>query len=215
MAHNDAGGPGYTLAELAVKSGATLDGDGAVRVTRVATLERASPGAIAFLANPKYASQLVSTRASAVIVGPGDAARTPLPKLVTPTPYLAYARVATLLHPPATPMSGVHPTAVVDPGATIATGVAVGPHATVAAGAVIGEGAVIGAGAAIGRDVRIGARTRIDARVVIYDGCAIGVDVIVYSGAVIGADGFGMAPDGGRWVKIPQVGAVRVGDDVE
>ena len=215
MAHNDAGGAGYTLAELADRSGATLDGDGGLRVTRVATLERAGPGAIAFLANPKYASQLATTRASAVIVAPGDAGRTPLPKLVTPTPYLAYARVATLLHPPAVPVSGVHPTAVVDPGAVIATGVSVGPHATVAAGAVIGEGASIGAGASIGRDVRIGALSRIDARVVVYDGCAIGTDVIVYAGAVIGADGFGLAEDQGRWLRVPQVGRVVVGDRVE
>ena len=215
MAHNDAGGTGYTLAELAAKSGATLDGDGTIRLTRVATLERAGPGAIAFLANPRYGSQLATTHASAVIVAPGDARRTSLPKLVTPTPYLAYARIAAVLHPPVAPKSGVHPSAVVDPGATIATGASVGPHATVAAGAVIGEGASIGAGAAIGRDVRIGARTRIDARVVVYDGCAIGADAIVYAGAVIGADGFGLAEDGGRWLRVPQVGRVIVGDRVE
>ena len=215
MAHDDKGGAGYTLDDLARRTGASLDGDGAVRVSRVATLERAGPGAIAFLANPKYAPQLATTRASAVIVAPGDADRTTLPKLVTPTPYLAYARVATLLHPSPAPAPGAHPTAVVDPGATIATGVSIGPHATVAAGAMIGEGASIGAGAVIGRDVRIGARTRIDARAVIYDGCAIGVDGIVYAGAVIGADGFGLAEDGGRWLRVPQVGRVVVGDRVE
>jgi UDP-3-O-[3-hydroxymyristoyl] glucosamine N-acyltransferase len=214
MAPTDAGA-GRTLADLAERSGATLDGDGAVRVTRVATLENAAPGSIAFLANPRYAPQLALTRASAVIVAPEHAPRTALPKLVTPTPYLAYARVAALLHPAPAPAPGVHPTAVVDPGARLGAGVSVGPHATIAAGAVLGDGVSVGPGAAIGRDVRIGARSRLDARVVVYDGCAIGDDALVYAGAVIGADGFGLAEDGGRWLRVPQVGRVVVGDRVE
>ena len=214
MAPNDAGA-GRTLADLAARCGATLDGDGTVRVTRVATLEHATPGSIAFLANPRYAPQLDRTHASAVIVSPADASRTRLAKLVTPTPYLVYARVASLLHPAPAPAPGVHPTAVVDPTASIGPGVSIGPHATVGAGAELGEGVAIGAGASIGRGVRVGARTRIDARVVVYDGCAIGEDVLVYAGAVIGADGFGLAEDGGRWLRVPQVGRVVVGDRVE
>jgi len=206
---------GYALADLAARSGADLHGDGRVRVTRVATLERAGPGSIAFLANPKYAAMLDATRASAVIVTPEDAGRTALPKLVTPTPYLAFARIAAVLHPSASPAPGIHPTAVVDAGATVANGVSIGPHATIGAGTALAEGATIGAGCAIGRDVRIGARSRLDANVVVYDGCAIGADAIVYAGAVIGADGFGLAEDGGRWLRVPQVGRVVVGDRVE
>ena len=208
-------GAGRTLAELAASSGATLEGDGAVRVTRVATLERAGPGSIAFLANPRYAAQLEGTRASAVIVPPEHATRTKLPRLVTPTPYLAYARVATLLHPSPAPAAGVHASAVVDPSATLGRGVSVGPHATIAAGAALGDGVAIGAGSVVGRGVRIGARSRLDARVVVYDGCVIGDDALVYAGAVIGADGFGLAEDGGRWLRVPQVGRVVVGDRVE
>jgi UDP-3-O-[3-hydroxymyristoyl] glucosamine N-acyltransferase len=214
MARNDASA-GRTLAELAASAGATLDGDGSVRVARVATLERAGPGSIAFLANPRYVAQLEATRASAVIVAPEHAPRTGLPKLVTPTPYLAYARVASLLHPAAAPAPGVHATAVVDASATLGRGVSVGPHATIGAGSVLGDGVAIGAGAAIGRDVHVGARTRLDARVVVYDRCAIGEDALVYAGAVIGADGFGLAEDGGRWLRVPQVGRVVVGDRVE
>ena len=206
---------GRTLAELAQATGAALHGDGALRVTRVATLERAGPGTIAFLANRKYAAQLATTRAAAVILGPEDAGLTALPRLVTPTPYLAYARVASLLHPAPPAAPGVHPTAVVDPAATVATGVSIGPHATIAAGAVIAEGATIGAGCAIGRDVHVGARARLDARVVVYDRCVIGADTAVCAGAVIGADGFGLAEDGGRWVRVPQLGRVVVGERVE
>jgi len=206
---------GWSLADLAQAAGAALHGDGAVRVTRVATLERAGPGAIAFLANRKYAAQLDSTRAAAVIVSPEDASRTALPRLVSPTPYLAYARVAALLHPAPPPAPGVHPSAVVDPAATVATGVSIGPHATLAAGAVVAEGASIGAGCVIGRDVHVGARARLDARVVVYDRCIIGADALVCAGAVIGADGFGLAEDGGRWVRVPQLGRVVVGERVE
>ena len=206
---------GYSLADLAERTGSAVEGDGSVRVVRVCTLEHGERGAIAFLANPKYAVQLDATRASAVIVSPTDARRTPLPKLVSPTPYLTYARVAALLHPPAASTPGIHPSAVVDPSATIANGVSIGPRATVAAGAVLGEGVVLGAGCAIGRDVRIGARSRLDANVVVYDGCVLGTDALVYAGAVIGADGFGLAEDGGRWLRIPQVGRVVVGDRVE
>jgi UDP-3-O-[3-hydroxymyristoyl] glucosamine N-acyltransferase len=204
-----------TLAALAERCGAALDGDGSVRISHVGTLESAEPGAIAFLANPKYAAQLGATRASAVIVSPSDARHTTLPKLVSPHPYLTYARVAAVLHPAPVPAPGVHPTAVVDPSATLGAGVSVGPHATVDAGAVLADAVAIGSGCAIGRDVRIGARSRLDARVVVYDRCVIGEDVLVYAGAVIGADGFGLAEDGGRWLRVPQVGRVVVGDRVE
>ena len=214
MAHGDASGA-WTLAALAGPAGAVVEGDGSVRVVRVGTLEGAGEGAIAFLANPKYAAQLGSTRASAVIVSPADASRTTLPKLVSPHPYLSYARVAALLHPSAAPAPGVHATAVVDPTAKLAAGVSVGPHATVAAGASLGEGVAVGPGVSIGRDARIGARSQLDAHVVVYDGCVLGEDVRVFAGAVIGADGFGLAQDGGRWLRVPQVGRVVVGDRVE
>jgi UDP-3-O-[3-hydroxymyristoyl] glucosamine N-acyltransferase len=206
---------GWSLAELARRTGAALDGDGAVVVRRVGTLEKAQAGAIAFLANSHYASQLATTRASAVIVSPEHAALTPLPRLVTPKPYLTYARVATLLHPSQGAEPGIHPAAFVDATATVGAGASIGPHATVGAGATLGAEVVVGPGCAIGAGASIGARSRLAANVVVCDACVIGEDALVQAGAVIGADGFGLAEDGDRWLRVPQVGRVVVGDRVE
>jgi UDP-3-O-[3-hydroxymyristoyl] glucosamine N-acyltransferase len=203
------------LSELAVRTQATLDGDGDVAVERVASLESAGPGTIAFLSNPKYRSQLDNTRATAVIVAPEMAAHTPLPKLVSPNPYATYARVATILHPQPPLDPGVHPTAVVGEGACIAASAAIGAYAVIGAGVTIAERAHVGALCAIGAGASIGADARLHPRVTVYPRCVIGPRTIIHSGAVIGADGFGMAEDGGRWVKIPQVGRVTVGADVE
>ncbi|GMU71156.1 MAG: UDP-3-O-acylglucosamine N-acyltransferase [Burkholderiales bacterium] len=206
---------GMTLAELARRTGASTEGDTAVRVHRVGTLERAQAGAIAFLANPRYAPQLAATRASAVIVSPADAGRTSLPRLVSAQPYLVYARVAALLHPARAAPPGIHGSAVVDVTASIGDGVSIGPHVTVNARAILGAEVALGPGCVVGEGASIGARSRLGANVVVGDRCVIGEDALVYAGAVIGADGFGLAEDGGRWLRIPQVGRVVVGDRVE
>ncbi len=206
---------GRTLDELAALTGARVEGDGSVRVERVATLTAAAPAGIAFLANPKYRSQLALTRASAVILAPSLAHLTALPRLLGANPYALYARVAQVLHPPAGEPPGVHPSAVIDPGATIAPSATVGPGAWVAAGAVVGERARIGAGCTVGAGSTIGADTVLHPRVNVYHGCRIGPRCILHSGVVVGADGFGMAEDAGRWIKIPQVGGVVIGADVE
>src|SRR4051812_40969403 len=135
--------PLHFLAELARLVGATLDGDGSVRIANIATLERAGPGDIAFLANPRYRAQLAATRASAVIVAPAAVAETPLPKLVSRNPYATFARVAAILHPSPTAAPGVHPTACVDAAAIVAKSASIGPFAVVGAGASIGERAVV------------------------------------------------------------------------
>jgi UDP-3-O-[3-hydroxymyristoyl] glucosamine N-acyltransferase len=207
--------PGRTLVELAALTGARVEGDGSVRVERVATLTAAAPASIAFLANPKYRSQLAGTRATAVILAPPLAAATTLPRLLAANPYALYARVAQILHPPAVEAAGVHPTAVVEAGAQVAASATVGPGAWVATGAVIGERARIGAGSTVGAGSTIGADTLLHPRVSVYHGCRIGPRCILHSGVVVGADGFGMAEDAGRWIKIPQVGGVTIGADVE
>ncbi len=204
-----------SLHELAERTGATVAGDGAVLVSHVATLESAGPGAITFLANLKYRSQLAGTRAAAVIVDPGMAGQTALPKLLSATPYAVYAKVATILHPAGPAIPGTHPTAVVDPRARVAPSASVGPHAVVGAGAVVGERARIGAGSIVGADTAIGDDAVLHANVTIYDRCIVGPRSIVHSGAVVGADGFGMAEENGRWLKIPQIGRVVIGADVE
>jgi UDP-3-O-[3-hydroxymyristoyl] glucosamine N-acyltransferase len=203
------------LSELAARTGARLDGDGNVDILRMGTLEDAGPGSIAFLANPKYRRQLAATRAEAVIVAPDFAAGTALPKLVSSNPYATYAKVATILHPIRVPIPGVHLSAVIGAGAHIRASAAIGPYVVIGAGVTIGERAQIGAACVVGADAAIGDDAILHARVTVYEGCVVGARTIVHSGAVIGADGFGMAEEAGRWLKIPQVGAVRIGNDVE
>ncbi|HVN33641.1 MAG TPA: UDP-3-O-(3-hydroxymyristoyl)glucosamine N-acyltransferase [Casimicrobiaceae bacterium] len=203
------------LSELAQLVGAAVDGDGSVRVSHVATLESAGPGSIAFLARAKYRKQLATTGAAAVILAPAMAAETPLPKLVSKNPYATYAKVATILHPAQIAEPGCHPTALVDPGARVAPSASVGPRAIVGSGTIVGERARIGAGSIVGAGVAIGDDVLLHANVTIYDRTVIGPRTIVHSGAVIGADGFGMAEEAGRWIKIPQIGRVVIGADVE
>jgi UDP-3-O-[3-hydroxymyristoyl] glucosamine N-acyltransferase len=206
---------GQSLSELAQLTGATLEGDGNVVLVRVATLEKATASDIAFLANPRYRAQLAATRAAAVIVDPEAAKATPLPKLVSRNPYAVYARVAAILHPPVPPSPGIDSTARVEDGARVAATASVGAYAVVGANAAIGERAVVGAHCVIGTDAKIGQDAVLDPRVTIYPRCVVGARTLIHSGAVIGADGFGLAFDDGRWRKIPQIGRVVIGDDVE
>lgn len=193
------------LREIAGQLGGELVGDGELRIARIATLEGATPDAIAFLANPRYRSQLAISRAGCVIVGPAlrDEAAARGAAIVTPDPYAYYARLTQWWVRTMRPQAacGIHPSAVVDASAQIASDAVIGPLCV------------------IGANVRIGAATRLAAHVTVYDGCTIGARCILHSGAVIGADGFGFAPvkgEGGlRYEKIEQLGAVRIGDDVE
>lgn len=205
----------YSLRDIAARYGGEIIGNPDTRISQVATLDGAGPGTIAFLANERYLSQLKTTAAAAVIVGRGARDATSLPRIVCDNPYLYFARVATLLNPEPQPKPGVHATAVVDGTATLGAGVEVGPHAVIGAGAAIGDGCTIGAGCYVGDEVQIGAGSRLFPRVTVYERCIIGARVRLHSGVVIGADGFGLAPDGERWVKIPQIGRVVIGDDVE
>jgi UDP-3-O-[3-hydroxymyristoyl] glucosamine N-acyltransferase len=204
-----------SLSELARLTGVAVEGDGAVQVSRVATLESAGPGSIAFLARTKYRKQLATTGASAVILAPAMAADTSLPKLLSPNPYATFAKVAAILHPAPRVEPGCHTSAIIDPAARIAPSASIGPRAIIGADTVIGERATIGAGSFVGGNVSIGDDVVLHANVTIYDRCVIGPRTVVHSGAVIGADGFGMAQEEGRWIKIPQIGRVVIGADVE
>jgi UDP-3-O-[3-hydroxymyristoyl] glucosamine N-acyltransferase len=206
---------GIPLSQLAEACGARLSGDGDVVIDRVATLDAADKGAIAFLSNPKYRSRLASTRASAVIVTPADAPATPLPKLVAANPYAAYARVAAILHPARAPVPGVHASAVVAASARVAAGAAISAHAVIGERTTIGEGTQIGAGTVIGEDCSVGDDCVLHPGVVLYAHTSVGSRTIIHSGAVLGADGFGMAEQEGRWLKVPQIGRTLVGSDVE
>jgi len=205
----------FSLGELAVRFGLGLQGDPGLVVSRVATLSHAEPGAISFLANPRYRRQMESTRATAVLVGPDNAASCPVATLIDPNPYLAYARIADLMHPRALPVPGIHPSAVVSGSARIPASASVGSLAVIEDEVELGERVFVGPGCIVQRGARLGADTWLTARVNVYADVRIGQRCIVHAGAVIGADGFGFAPDAGRWVKVPQVGTVQVGDDVE
>ena len=201
------------LDEIAARLGGELCGDGSVIIRQVATLASAGQGQIAFLANPKYRQQLNSTQASAVIVSKANAEDTALPRIVHANPYACYARVAALLNPPPLPSRCIHPSAVVN--SSLPASVSVGENAVVGQRVCLGENVVIAPGCVIGDDVCIGDDSLLHPRVVVYPGCVLGARVVVQAGAVIGSDGFGFAKEGAAWVKIPQIGRVVIGDDVE
>lgn len=204
-----------SLGELAVRFGLELVGDPGCRIERVATLAQAGPGTLSFLANPRYRGQLAGTRAAAVVLAEGDVERCPVPALVTGNPYAAYARIAQVLHPAAAPVAGIHPAAVVADDARIDATAEVAAGAVIESGVEVGAAAVIGPGCVLMRGVRVGAATRLLARVTVYSGTVLGERCVVQAGAVLGSDGFGFAPDRDGYVRIPQVGGLRIGDDVD
>jgi len=205
----------YSLREIVERFGGEIAGDPAVRVRQVATLENAAPDTISFLANQRYLTQLKTTRASAVIVGESARSATRIPRIVCANPLAYFARVSALFNPARAPRAGIHATAVIDGSARIAGDAEIGPCAVVGRNAVIGAGSTIAAGCCLGEGVVIGAGTRLYPNVTVYDDCVIGDRVILHSGVVIGADGFGLALDEGQWVKVPQIGRVVIGNDVE
>ena len=205
----------YSLAELVQRFGGEVRGDAQVRVSQIASLSSAQPHHISFLSNPKYRSQVAQSAAGALIVGRDMGDQFERPRIVADNPYAYFARVSGLFNPPPAAESGVHTSAVVHPSATLAAGVSVGANAVIERGVVIGANSVIGAGCVIGPDAHIGADCLLYANVTVYHACEIGERVILHSGCVIGADGFGLAPDQGKWLKIPQIGRVVIENDVE
>jgi UDP-3-O-[3-hydroxymyristoyl] glucosamine N-acyltransferase len=184
-------------------------------VTHVATLSGATGDAVTFLANPLYRAQLADTRAAAVVLQEAFASECPVACLIVENPYATYARIAAHLHPRRAVEAIVHPTASIAPGAVIPESAHVGACAVIGRNAALGANVTVGAGAVVGSDVRIGADTELAPRVSVLDGVTLGERCIVHSGAVIGADGFGFAEDDGKWVKVPQLGTVVIGNDVE
>jgi UDP-3-O-[3-hydroxymyristoyl] glucosamine N-acyltransferase len=184
-------------------------------ISQVATLETAQPAQISFLTNSKYRAKLASTRAGAVILGEADADATELPRIISENPYAYFAKVSAMLNPLPEAKPGIHPSAVIAAGAKIDATASIAATAVIGEGAKIGAHSVVGEGCYIGNDVTLGNHARLYPRVVIYHDCLIGDNLIAHSGAVIGSDGFGIAMDQGRWNKIPQIGRVVIGNDVE
>jgi UDP-3-O-[3-hydroxymyristoyl] glucosamine N-acyltransferase len=205
----------FRLADIVGRFGGELIGEGETLVMQVATLASAGPTDVSFLSSGKYRHQLRESRAGAVILGKADRDTTDKPRIVCDNPYVYFAKVSSFLNPAPEPAAGIHQSAVIEAGAHIHPSASIGPFCFIGQGAKIGEHAVIGASCSIGENVHIGNHVRLYAGVSIYQGCILGNSCIIHSGAVIGADGFGIAMDEGQWLKIPQIGRVLIGNDVE
>lgn len=204
-----------SLGELAVKFGCELVGDPAVKVSRAATLTNADSESLSFFVNKAYREQLRQTTAAAVIVHPDDADDCSVNALLANDPYLAYARIAAVLHPFPDLVGGIHKSAVVASSASVADSAQVSANAVIDDDCVIGDQVFIGPGVVIGPRCTIGGGTRLYANAALVQDVRMGERCIVHPGAVIGSDGFGNAKCGGGWVKVPQLGGVRISDDVE
>lgn len=203
------------LAELAHLLGEPLAGDGSVEIHQVASLEEAQTGQLTFLTAAKYRKQLDNTKASAVILHPDMQEVTRLPAILSRNPYACYAKATALLNPRQRQESGIHPSAVVSPAAHIDPSASIGPLVSIAAGVRIGVNVTVMAGCHLAENVSIGDDSLLYPNVTVYHACQIGKRAIIHSGAVIGADGFGFANEQGKWLKIPQIGRVVIGNDVE
>jgi len=189
------------LASIVEALGGELHGDASLLIEGLAPLESAQSGQLSFLNHPKYQHQLAASRAACVIVSPQfqELACARGACIVTDQPYLYFARVTQLWKKTLGSADGprIHPSAVIDPLARVHPSARIGPLCVVEAGAVIG------------------ALTVLKSRVTVGERCLVGERCIIHAGVVIGADGFGFAPNDGAWEKIEQLGAVRIGNDVE
>lgn len=204
-----------TLGAIAAQFELELRGDPTHVIDGVGTLATATPSQIGFLANPRYRSQLQTSLAGAVVLRDEDASAWKGGCFVAADPHVAFARIAALFERAVPAKSGVHPTAVVAAGALVAASASIGPFCVIEADAEIGDGAVLGPHCVVGRACRVGAQSRLVARVTLVQDVTLGRRVLVHPGAVIGADGFGLAFEKDHWIKVPQLGGVRIGDDCE
>jgi UDP-3-O-[3-hydroxymyristoyl] glucosamine N-acyltransferase len=207
--------PGYTLGELAEGLGGVVRGDKDCLIRDVAVIQQAAPGTVTFLANRRYRRYLAGTLASAVILSPEEAPHCPVAAWIVNNPYLTFAKVAALLHAAPEARAGIHETALVSRDSGVHESAWIGPYTVVEAGAEIGARVQVGPGCYIDEDCRIGEGSRLGARVVLCRGTRIGQRALIHPGVVVGSDGFGMANEGGNWIKVPQLGRVWIGDDVE
>lgn len=203
------------LGELAAEFGCELVGDPQANISRVATLSNAKAGELSFFANKAYRDQLRATSAGAVLLASADAADCPVNALVTDDPYLIFARIAGLLHPQPELIAGTHPSATVSPAAKIAVTAQLSANSVIEGDAIIEADVFIGPGVVVGPRCRIGKGSRLLANATIVQDADVGERCIIHAGAVIGSDGFGNAQSDTGWVKVPQVGRVLIGNDVE
>jgi UDP-3-O-[3-hydroxymyristoyl] glucosamine N-acyltransferase len=204
----------FKLSEITARLGGVLVGEDVV-VNRVSSVANAQNGHVTFLTETKYLAALTMTKASAVILSEENQHLTELPRIVNDNPYAYFAKVSALLNPALEVTPGIAASAVIDSTVQVPASCSIGPNVVIEADVELGEGVVIGSASVVGKGASIGADSRIQSNVVIYDGCHIGRSCNVASGTVIGADGFGYANQSGAWVKIPQVGRVIIGNNVD
>jgi UDP-3-O-[3-hydroxymyristoyl] glucosamine N-acyltransferase len=205
----------FTLVELADRFDAELIGDEQCTIERVATLINAGPGDISFLSNPRYRKYLRTTSAAAVVISPSDKDDLNTNGLVVNNPYVVYAHIAALLYPAYTGDKGIHPDASVHASAQVHSTASIGAQSYIGPGVSIGANSRIGPGCVVDKDSTIGSDCLLSANVTVCHDCVIGDRNILHPGVVIGADGFGIAKEDGKWIKIPQVGRAILGDDIE
>lgn len=203
-----------TLAQIAQVIHGEVDGDGSIEITHACEITSGSPGGITFLADPRYASYLASTQASAIILK-ADADAHGKPSIRVRNPARSFAEILAYLYPEVSVPAGIHPTAQLGRDIRLGRDVSIGPYAVIADEAIIGDESVVGAGVSVGRAATLGRRVRLYPNVVIYDNVCLGDEVIIHGGAVIGADGYGYVTEEDVHYKIPQVGRVVIGNQVE
>ncbi|HHF0485144.1 TPA: UDP-3-O-(3-hydroxymyristoyl)glucosamine N-acyltransferase [Vibrio diabolicus] len=204
-----------TLAELATITGGELFGDESLVVSRVAPMDKAQEGDVTFLSNPKYAKHLSECQATVVMVKAEHKEQCVGNALVVSDPYVAFARVVQAMDTTPKPADDIAPSAVIAADVKMGENVTIGANAVIETGVELGDNVSIGAGCFIGKNAKLGNNTKLWANVTIYHEVSLGDDCLVQSGTVIGSDGFGYANDKGEWIKIPQLGSVRIGNRVE
>ncbi|MCS0304118.1 UDP-3-O-(3-hydroxymyristoyl)glucosamine N-acyltransferase [Vibrio diabolicus] len=204
-----------TLAELATITGGELFGDESLVVSRVAPMDKAQEGDVTFLSNPKYAKHLSECQATVVMVKAEHKEQCVGNALVVSDPYVAFARVVQAMDTTPKPADDIAPSAVIAADVKMGENVTVGANAVIETGVELGDNVSVGAGCFIGKNAKLGNNTKLWANVTIYHEVSLGDDCLVQSGTVIGSDGFGYANDKGEWIKIPQLGSVRIGNRVE
>ena len=205
----------YTLDELAKHVSGDVKGDSSCTIESVATLQHADVTQISFLTNSSYRKQLASSQAGAVIMSAADAENSPVNAIISQNPYAAYAKIAALLSPAEEYAAGIDSSAHVAPSATIDKTASVAAGVVIESGVSLGKSVRVGPGCVLQKNVKIGANSVLTANITVAHDCIIGERNLIHPGVVIGADGFGQAMENGNWIKVPQLGGVLIGDDVE
>jgi len=207
--------PRFSLSELQARLGGDVRGDGNTVLVGVGSLENAAPDQLSFVVNPKYAGAAEASRAAALVVSAKLADRFSKPCLVVSNPHAVFAQAVSLFHPEPQHAPGVDPSAQVDPTSQVDPDASIGPRVVIGPGARVGARTRIEAGCSVGANVEIGSDGHLYPNVTLYHGCQLGDRVTIHAGTVIGSDGFGLAWENDHWLKVPQVGRVIIGNDVE